>query len=63
MTIRQIKLIVFSLSLLFVTICFGVSIWLSVVLGDMLSYTMACLFGIGIVWFGINVKNIYNEKQ
>lgn len=63
MTIRQIKLIVFSLSLLFVTICFGVSIWLSVVLGDMLSYAMAGLFGIGIVWFGINVKNIYNEKQ
>ncbi len=63
MTIRQIKMIVFSLSLLFVTICFGVSIWLSVVLGDMLSYAMTGLFGIAIVWFGINVKNIYNEKQ
>ena len=63
MTIRQIKMIVFSLSLLIVTICFGVSIWLSVVLGDMLSYAMASLFGIAVVWFGINVKNIYNEKQ
>lgn len=63
MTIRQIKMVVFSLSLLFVTICFGVSIWLSVVLGDMLSYSMAGLFGIAAVWFAVNVKNIYNEKQ
>lgn len=60
---RYIKLAVYCLSLLFMAICFGVSIWLSVVLADAMSYTMAALFGVGMVWFGINVINIYKEKQ
>ena len=63
MQMNNIKKIVFSLSLLFVTVCFIASIWLSVVLGDTMSYLMAALFGVGIIWFGINVKNIFNEKQ
>lgn len=60
---KNIKLAVYCLSLLFVAICFGVSVWLSVVLGDMMSYAMAALFGLGMIWFGINVINIYKEKQ
>ena len=57
------KLIVYSISLLFMAICFGISVWLSVVLGDAMSYTMAVFFAVGMIWFGINVKNIYKEKQ
>lgn len=60
---KNIKLAVYCLSLLFVAICFGGSVWLSVVLGDMMSYAMAALFGLGMIWFGINVINIYKEKQ
>ncbi len=60
---NKMKLIIYSLSLLFVTICFGASVWLSIVLGDTMSYSMAALFGLGIVWFGISVYNIYKEKQ
>ncbi len=63
MEMNKIKKTVFCLSLFFVTVCFVVSLWLITVLGDTMSYAMAALFGVAIVWFGINVKNIFNEKQ
>ncbi len=63
MEMNKVKKIVFSLSLFFVIVCFGVSIWLATVLDDTTSYAMATFFGVAVIWFGINVNNIFKEKQ
>lgn len=46
------------LSLVFIVICFGMSIWLYVVLQDAMSIAIMSIFFVALIWFGHNVRNI-----
>lgn len=53
---------VMLLSFIFVTICFGASIWMALVLKDITSYLIVVLFFLAIVWFGINLYKSIKKK-
>lgn len=48
-----------TLSLVFIAVCFGASIWLYSVLQDLMSIVFMVVLFVALVWFGINVRNIY----
>lgn len=54
---------VMLLSFIFVTICFGASIWMAITLKDITSYLIVLLFFLAIVWFGINLYKSFKKKQ
>ena len=49
------------LSLVFILIGFGASIWLYTVLHDTTSIIMMVVFLIAMVWYGFNVKSILKK--
>ena len=46
------------LSLVFILIGFGASIWLYTVLRDTTSIIMMAVFLVALIWYGFNVKSI-----
>ena len=56
---ERLKKLFMTLSLVFIVVCFGVSIWLYAVLQDTMSVVLMVVFLLALVWFGINVRNIY----
>lgn len=55
---EKLKKIFMVLSLVFIVLCFGASIWLYVVLQDTMSLVMMVVFFLALVWFGFNVRNL-----
>ena len=60
---EKLKKTFMVLSLVFILIGFGASIWLYSVLQDTTSIIMMVLFLVGLIWFGFNVKNHFGEDR
>ncbi|MDE5739785.1 MAG: hypothetical protein K2H04_09085 [Bacteroidaceae bacterium] len=56
---ERLKKLFMTLSLVFIAVCFGASIWLYSVLQDLMSIVFMVVLFVALVWFGINVRNIY----
>lgn len=46
------------LSFVFVIICLGASLWMAFVLKDTMSYMMAGIFFIAIIWTALNLRSL-----
>ncbi|MBQ6965724.1 MAG: hypothetical protein IJP82_08580 [Bacteroidaceae bacterium] len=55
---EKLKKLFMILSLVFIVICFGASIWLYVVLRDTMSFIIMVIFFLALIWFGFNVRNM-----
>ena len=51
------------LSLVFIIIGFGASVWLYTVLNDTASIVMMTVFFVALIWYGFNVKNILKKNE
>ena len=60
---EKLKKIFMVLSLVFILIGFGASIWLYSVLQDTTSIIMMVVFLIALIWFGFNVKNLFRQDR
>lgn len=58
---EKLKKIFMVLSLVFILIGFGASIWLYSVLQDTTSIIMMVVFLVALIWFGFNVKNLWGK--
>ena len=55
---ERLKKIFMVLSLVFILIGFGASIWLYTVLRDTTSIIMMAVFLVALIWYGFNVKSV-----
>ena len=55
---ERLKKIFMVLSLVFILIGFGASIWLYTVLRDTTSIIMMAVFLVALIWYGFNVKRV-----
>lgn len=61
---EKVRKIFMVLSLVFIALGFGASVWLYTVLHDTTSIIMMAVFLIALVWYGFNVKRmLHNEKE
>ena len=60
---EKLKKTFMVLSLVFILIGFGASIWLYSVLQDTTSIIMMVVFLIALIWFGFNVKNLFRQDR
>ena len=51
------------LSLVFIALGFGASVWLYTVLHDTTSIVMMIVFFIALIWYGFNVRNMMKNKD
>lgn len=51
------------LSLVFIALGFGASVWLYTVLHDTTSIVMMAVFFIALIWYGFNVRNMIKNKE
>lgn len=51
------------LSLIFIIVGFGASVWLYTVLSDTTSIIMMAVFFIAMVWYGFNVKSLLGKND
>ena len=51
------------LSLVFILIGFGTSVWLYAVLKDTTSIIMMGVFFVALIWYGFNVRNIWKNSE
>ena len=55
---ERLKKIFMVLSLVFILIGFGASIWLYTVLHDTTYIIMMAVFLVALIWYGFNVKSV-----
>ena len=55
---ERLKKIFMVLSLVFILIGFGASIWLYTILRDTTSIIMMAVFLVALIWYGFNVKSV-----
>ena len=60
---EKLKKIFMILSLVFIAIGFGASVWLYTVLHDGMSIAMMAIFLIALIWYGVNVRNMLKSKE
>lgn len=51
------------LSLVFIALGFGASVWLYTVLQDNTSIIIMVVFLLALVWYGFNVKRMLHDEQ
>ena len=56
---EKLKKIFMVLSLVFILIGFGASVWLYMVLKDTTSIVMMSVFFVALIWYGFNVKRLF----
>lgn len=60
---ERLKKIFMVLSLVFILIGFGASIWLYTVLQDTTSIIIMAVFLLALIWYGFNVKSILKKEK
>lgn len=60
---EKLRKIFMILSLVFILIGFGASIWLYTVLQDTTSIILMVVFLLALIWYGFNVKNILKKEE
>ncbi|MBO7580547.1 MAG: hypothetical protein J6T38_03385 [Bacteroidaceae bacterium] len=58
---EKLKKTFMILSLVFIIVGFGASVWLYTVLPDTTSIVMMAVFLIAMVWYGFNVKSLWKK--
>jgi hypothetical protein len=58
---EKLKKTFMILSLVFIIVGFGASVWLYTVLRDTTSIIMMVVFLIAMVWYGFNVKSLWKK--
>ena len=59
---EKLKKLFMILSLVFIAIGFGASVWLYTVLHDSMSIIMMAIFLTALIWYGFNVRNMFNSN-
>lgn len=60
---ERLRKIFMILSLVFILIGFGASIWLYTVLQDTTSIIIMAVFLLALIWYGFNVKSILKKEE
>ncbi|MBO7592222.1 MAG: hypothetical protein J6T00_02485 [Bacteroidaceae bacterium] len=60
---EKLRKIFMILSLVFILIGFGASIWLYTVLQDTTSIIIMAVFLLALIWYGFNVKSILKKEE
>ena len=60
---EKLKKAFMELSLVFIIIGFGASVWLYTVLKDAASIVMMTVFFVTLIWYGFNVKNMLKKNE
>ena len=60
---EKLKKAFMVLSLVFIIIGFGASVWLYTVLKDAACVVMMTVFFVALIWYGFNVKNILKKNE
>ena len=60
---EKLKKTFMILSLIFIIVGFGASVWLYTVLSDTTSIIMMVVFLIAMVWYGFNVKSLFGKND
>ena len=60
---EKLKKAFMVLSLVFIIIGFGASVWLYTALIDAASIVMMTVFFVALIWYGFNVKNILKKNE
>ncbi|MBQ9667093.1 MAG: hypothetical protein IJ635_11255 [Bacteroidaceae bacterium] len=60
---ENLKKIFMILSLVFIAIGFGASVWLYTVLHDGMSIAMMAVFLLALIWYGFNVKSLLRKEE
>lgn len=60
---EKLKTIFMILSLIFIAIGLGASVWLYTVLHDGVSVVMMVIFFVALIWYGFNVRNMLKSKN
>jgi hypothetical protein len=60
---ERLKRIFMILSLVFIIMGFGASIWLYTVLKDATSMVMMAVFFVALIWYGFNVKSLLKKTD
>ena len=58
---ENLKKIFMILSLVFIAIGFGASVWLYTVLHDGMSIAMMAVFLLALIWYGFNVRSMLRK--
>jgi hypothetical protein len=58
---EKLKKVFFILSLVFIAIGFGASVWLYTVLHDTTSIITMVAFFLALIWYGWNVRNMIQK--
>lgn len=62
-TMERLKRIFMILSLVFIIMGFGASIWLYTVLKDATTMVMMAVFFVALIWYGFNVKSLLKKTD
>lgn len=60
---ERIKKIFMVMSLVFIVLCFGASVWLYSVLKDSTSMVIMAVLFVAMIWYALNVRSIFKKEE
>lgn len=51
------------MSLVFIVLCFGASVWLYSVLKDSTSMVIMAVLFVAMIWYALNVRSIFKKEE
>lgn len=58
---ERLKKIFMVMSLVFIVLCFGASVWLYSVLKDSTSMVIMAVLFVAMIWYALNVRSIFKK--
>ena len=60
---ERLKKIFMVMSLVFIVLCFGASVWLYSVLKDSTSMVIMAVVFVAMIWSALNVRSIFKKEE
>lgn len=60
---ERLKKIFMVMSLVFIVLCFGASVWLYSVLKDSTSMVIMEVLFVAMIWYALNVRSIFKKEE
>ncbi|MDO5761575.1 MAG: hypothetical protein Q4P12_02825 [Bacteroidales bacterium] len=60
---ERLKKIFMVMSLVFIVLCFGASVWLYSVLKDSTSMVIMAVLFVAMIWYALNVRSIFKKEE
>ena len=60
---ERLKKIFMVMSLVFIVLCFGASVWLYSVLKDSTSMVIMAVLFVAMIWYALNVRSIFKKVE